>query len=110
MTNFFLDGIEIQQRLCGMLPRAIPGVDEGDRTHARRTVRAPGLRVPHGNNVDVLTNNDDGVFNSFPFVEGTELESVRSHHIAAETMHGRLEAKPRTRAWFVEETCEYLPL
>src|SRR5690606_41072999 len=55
------DGEEVEQRLCGMLARAVTGVDDRDRGVIRRCLRRADFRVAQDDDATVLLQRAHGI-------------------------------------------------
>ena len=99
-----LDGVEVEQRLGGMLAGTVAGVDDRHRADRGGAGRRAGLVVAEHDDVGVGGRHANGVLEGLPLDDAGELPGgLGPDHRAPQAEHRGLEGEPRPRARLVEE-------
>ena len=88
-ADLALDGVEVEQRLGGVLAGTVPGVDHRDRRDRRRPGRGPLLEVPEHDAIRVSGHDPHRVLQGLTLDRGGEVPGVLSaHHLTSQAEHG----------------------
>ena len=99
----FVDGVEVEHRLRGVLVRAVPGVDDRLGRYLRGISGGTVEIVPHDDEVDIVTYHNDGVFQCLSF-GGTGRRCVgKTDNAASQTVYGGFETQSCTGRRFKEQ-------
>ncbi|MNC05166.1 hypothetical protein D3C75_526280 [compost metagenome] len=95
----FLNGEQIQQRLCWVLVRAITCIEH--RHIAREFRRQTGgtfLRMAHHNGINIRADNRNGIGQGFAFFAQRSIAAVREpDHRRPQAMNGGFKREARAR-------------
>ena len=107
---FFLpDGVQIQQRLRGMLPRAVAAVEDRDRGPVGQLLRAARHRVADDRHVGVAFDHLAGVEQRLALGgRAGGLGLGDRQHLPAQAQHRGLEGETRARGRLVEQGRQHL--
>ncbi len=107
--SFFLfDGVQVEQRLGGMLAGAVARVQNRTMSCGGRLLRGADLRVTQHDDVGVALDGLDRVVQGFALRYRRQLGLGHADHLAAQAQHRGLERQPRAGARLVEEGGEDL--
>src|SRR3989338_7814786 len=87
MTALFLYGLKVKKRLCSVLSRTVPRINKRHGTHRSAECCASFLRVTHADNIRVLADDPDCIFDRFAFVERTELHTLGTDDPPSQPVH-----------------------
>ena len=103
------DGVQIQQRLGGMLARAVACVDDRHAGVVGGHLGRADFRVAQDDGIAVLFQRAHGVGQCFALAHRTELNPLRNRdHAAAQPLHGCDKRGAGARARLVEEAGQHV--
>ncbi len=104
-----LDGVQVEQRLAGVLARAIAAVDDRHVGGAREFGDRALLRMPHHDRIGIAADDAAGVVDRFALGHRRKGEARGVAHRAAQPAERRAEAHAGARAGFEEQIGQHGP-
>ena len=103
-----IDGVQIEQRLRGMLAAvAVTSIDDRHRRDLGRTRRSTGFMMANHDDIAVAADDADGVFHLLAFDlrrEGARM--FGGEHASAQPVHGGFKRETRARGRLIEQAGE----
>ena len=104
------DGHQVDHGLGGVRVAAIACIDDRHAGILGRPERSPLFGVAHGDDVGVVAHHAGGVLHRLALAGGRKLCPCKAQRFAAQPQHGRLERKPGSGGWLIEQGGQDAPV
>ena len=103
-AELLLDGVQIEERLGGMLPRPVAGAEHRHLRDARHSLDRSDLRVPQHDRVGVARDHLDRVLERLALRRRRRPCGILgAEHLASKPVHGGFEREAGPSAGLVEQ-------
>ena len=103
----FVDGVEVEHRLRGVLVGTVTGIYDRNRRHLAGISRRPFQIVPHHDDIGIITYHFDGIFQRFPFRRAGGFGVSETDNTCTEPVGRCFKTQTGAGGGFEEQGCHY---